>query len=152
MNFSRKSYVQNSDSNVTISLKICNSIYFPIFYWKAEFRFKKLFFSTISNNFFYPKKGIKTPLHFQLIKSLNALSPLISAAARFELIVEKIVNTQCVMALRMGSKNDVSAERKVRGMLAELDDPLLMMGGMSSFRQLKSALEAIAEAQNQAGR
>ncbi|CCA65565.1 GCF C-terminal domain-containing protein [Caenorhabditis elegans] len=88
----------------------------------------------------------------KLIKSINALSPLISIAARFELVVEKCVNSQCVMALRTGSKNDVTAERKVRGLLAELDDSLLKMGGRTSFRQLIGTLELIAEEQSKAGR
>ncbi|KAF1770798.1 hypothetical protein GCK72_002621 [Caenorhabditis remanei] len=88
----------------------------------------------------------------KLIKSINALSSLISVAARFELVVEKCVNSQCVMAFRTGTKNDVSVERKIRGLIAELDDPLLMMGGRTSFRQLISTLEMVAEAQNQAGR
>lgn len=56
------------------------------------------------------------------------------------------------MALRTGSKNDVTAERKVRGLLAELDDSLLKMGGRTSFRQLIGTLELIAEEQSKAGR
>lgn len=88
----------------------------------------------------------------KLIKSINVLSPIISVAARFEFIVEKCVNARCVMALRIGCKNDVSTERKIRGLFAELDDSLLMMGGRTSFQQLVSTLELVSEAQKDAGR
>ncbi|CAP31469.2 Protein CBG12496 [Caenorhabditis briggsae] len=88
----------------------------------------------------------------QLIRSINALSSIISVAARFELVVEKCVNSHCVMAFRTGVKNEVSVERKIRGLFTELDDALLMMGGRTSFRQLISSLQIVAEAQNQAGR
>uniref|UniRef100_A0A1I7UY03 GCFC domain-containing protein n=1 Tax=Caenorhabditis tropicalis TaxID=1561998 RepID=A0A1I7UY03_9PELO len=88
----------------------------------------------------------------KLIKSINALSSLISVAARFEFVVEKCVNARCVMAYRFGSKNDISMERKIRGLFSELDDQLLMMGGRTSFQQLINTLESVAEAQKTAGR
>lgn len=86
----------------------------------------------------------------KLIKSINALSSLISVAARFEFVVEKCIN-KFVMAFRSGA-NEVSVERKIRGLFAELDDSVLMMGGRTSFLPLISALEMVAEAQNRAGR
>ncbi|CAB3408206.1 unnamed protein product [Caenorhabditis bovis] len=88
----------------------------------------------------------------KLIKSINCLSPLISVAARFELIVEKIVNGSIVVALRTGVKNDVSAERKIRALIEQLDEKLLLMGGMTSLRQLTTTLSTISDAQNAAGR
>uniref|UniRef100_A0A8R1I4Q5 GCF C-terminal domain-containing protein n=1 Tax=Caenorhabditis japonica TaxID=281687 RepID=A0A8R1I4Q5_CAEJA len=88
----------------------------------------------------------------KLIKCINALSPLISSAARFELVFDKIVNTHCIISLRSGAKNDVAAERKTRGLIQQLDDSLLMMGGITSYRQLSSSFELIADAQKEAGR
>ncbi|CAI5438316.1 unnamed protein product [Caenorhabditis angaria] len=80
------------------------------------------------------------------------MSPILSSAIRFEFIIEKIVNGTCIVALRTGSKNDVSCERKIRALFEQLDDQLLNMGGITSLRQFISTLENISEAQKSAGR
>lgn len=81
----------------------------------------------------------------KLIRNINQMKHLISEAARFELIIECIVNRVCVVALRMASHNPAACERKIRAIIAELDDGLLNMGGMTTYRQMVSTFNKIAD-------
>ncbi|CAD6190882.1 unnamed protein product [Caenorhabditis auriculariae] len=88
----------------------------------------------------------------KLIRSINTLSGIISLAARFEIIVETIVSRICIVALRIGPKNDVTCERKLRALFEEMPSEVLAMGGMTSYQQIVVTLKMLAEEQKNAGR
>ncbi|CAI4227673.1 unnamed protein product [Auanema sp. JU1783] len=88
----------------------------------------------------------------KLIRCINALKETLSPESRFELIVENVVNKACVLGLQFGLTNDVSCERKVKALAAELLPAYAKLGGEHSFRSLTICLNKVMNDQKEAGR
>ncbi|VDL84481.1 unnamed protein product [Nippostrongylus brasiliensis] len=88
----------------------------------------------------------------KLIRGLRAFSSFLNPAARFELIMDGVVNRVCVVALETGIMDDASCERKVKALLAEIPDDIIETAKPDTFRNLVRCLGKVVDEQKAAGR
>ncbi|KAJ1350955.1 hypothetical protein KIN20_006886 [Parelaphostrongylus tenuis] len=113
----------------------------------------------------YSKQSIKNPATgcaafldrqywaaIKLIRGLKAFSSFLNPASRLELVLDGVVNRVCVVALETGTLDDVSCERKVRALLAEISEEMIETAKPDSFRNLIRCLGKVVEEQKNAGR
>ncbi|VDM57233.1 unnamed protein product [Angiostrongylus costaricensis] len=88
----------------------------------------------------------------KLIRGLKAFSSFLNPASRLELVLDGVVNRVCVVALETGILDDLSCERKVRALLAEIPEEMIETAKPDSFRNLIRCLGKVLEEQKNAGR
>uniref|UniRef100_A0A0K0CUU7 GCFC domain-containing protein n=1 Tax=Angiostrongylus cantonensis TaxID=6313 RepID=A0A0K0CUU7_ANGCA len=113
----------------------------------------------------YSKQSIKNPATgcaafldrqywaaIKLIRGLKAFSSFLNPASRLELVLDGVINRVCVVALETGILDDLSCERKVRALLAEIPEEMIESAKPDSFRNLIRCLGKVLEEQKNAGR
>ncbi|VDO20439.1 unnamed protein product [Haemonchus placei] len=88
----------------------------------------------------------------KLIRGLRSFSSFLNPATRFELMLDGVINRVCVVALETGLLDDITCERKVKALIAEIPDEMIESAKPDSLRNLIRCLGRVVEEQKAAGR